>query len=214
MPRRQEILATGEIYHIFNRGLEKRPIFLDTFHYRRFFELLQFYQRQHHLRFSRLSRKERQKVIEKQLGEPLVEIICYCLMPNHFHVLLEQTANGGISRFIQLIADSYGKFFNIVHNRVGPVFQGKFRSTRIEDNAQLLHVTRYIHLNPVTAFLVKKPEDFKWSSYREYLTDDPVICSKVSVLDQFRSKDQYRDFVEDYADYEKALARIKHLILE
>lgn len=214
MPRRREILATGQIYHIFNRGVEKRTIFENSREYRRFLDLVEFYQKNHGKQFSRLSREERAELIDKKIGNPIIEPICYCLMPNHFHLLLKQTADSGISQFMQVITDSYVKYFNTSHERVGPLFQGKFKAVRIQDDAQLLQVSRYIHLNPVTSYLIEKIEQYKWSSYQEYIGARTAICEKDIVLDQFKSVLRYREFVEDYADYAKKLAKIEGLIIE
>lgn len=214
MPRRIEVLATGEIYHIYNRGTEKRPIFLSNKEKNRFIELVRFYQRLHHYRFSKLTVDQRREVIEKRQGDPLVEILCWCLMPNHFHLLLKQLSDGGISNFMRILSDGYSRYFNLVHQRIGPLFQGKFKSVRIEDDAQLLHITRYIHLNPVTGYLAKKAKDYHWSSYHEYTGGITEICQKDLILKQFQTQASYQQFVEDFADYEKKLDTIKHLTHE
>lgn len=137
-------------------------------------------------------------------------------MPNHFHLLTKQLTDGGITRFVRIVADSYGKYFNILHDRAGPLFQGKFKSVRIEDNSQLLHVSRYIHLNPLTAHLVESPIDYPWLSYGEYTKSESEseICTKNIILDQFGSKEAYKSFVDDYASYQKEFSKIEHLILE
>jgi len=214
MPKRKGILGTGEHYHIFNRGVEKRIIFEDAREYNHFLEVIQFYQRNHRFRFSRLRRKERQKVIANKTGELLIEILCYCLMPNHFHFLIKQVAEKGIETFLQRITNSYSHYFNIKHDRVGPLFQGKFRSIRIENTAQLIHVSRYIHINPVTAYIVKKPEDYRWSSYQEYLKMAEGFCEKGMILNQFSGIDSYQQFVNDMVDFNKNLERIKHLAID
>jgi len=214
MPRRKEPLVTGEIYHVFNRGVEKRPIFENARHYQRFLDLLPFYTRSHHLKFSTLSGKEREEVISKKTGEKLVEILCYCLMPNHFHLMLKQSSDHGIKNFMRIVADSYSHYFNITKERVGPLFQGKFKAVRIEDDAQLLHVSRYIHLNPVVTELVKEPEDYDWSSYLEYIAKKKGFSITEIILDQFKSITFYKNFVHDYADYAKRLHKIEHLLLE
>jgi len=153
-------------------------------------------------------------MIAKKSGALLVEIICYCLMPNHFHFLLKQTTDNGIREFVRKATDSYAKYFNILHDRTGPLFQGNFKAVRIENNNQLLHVSRYIHLNPVTAYLTEEPSEYRWSSYREYAENISRICSKDIVLSQFRSPRAYQRFVIDLADYTKKINRIEHLLLE
>lgn len=158
--------------------------------------------------------QERKEVITKEIGEALVEIISYCPMPNHFHLLLKQVTDDGIKNFVRILSDSYSHYFNITKDRVGPLFQGKFKTVRIEDDNQLLHVSKYIHLNPVEAGLVKKAEDFSWSSYREYIGLTGGFCNKDIILGQFKSPDGYKKFVQDYTDYTKKLQKIEHLLIE
>lgn len=170
--------------------------------------------RLHHLKFSKLSTKEQSDVIEKKIGEPLVEALCYSLMPNHFHLLLKQDSDDGVQNFVRIVTDSYSHYFNTINERVGPLFQGQFKAVHIEDNAQLLHVSRYIHINSVVAGLVKQPQDYIWSSYQEYIEKVLGFCSKDVILNQFKSINDYRAFVEDYIDYGKKLHKIEHLLIE
>lgn len=215
MAKRKIVLATGEIYHIFNRATAKQTIFGNSRECKRLLDLFQFYQRAHGRKFSSLTQNERQRVIAQQEGTLLAEIIAYCIMPNHFHLLLRQTTEQGITKFLLRLTDAYSHYFNILHDRVGPLFQGNFKAVRIEDNAQLLQVSRYIHLNPVTGFLVKHAEEYRWSSYREFIdASAESICSKEVILGQFKNRDQYKKFVSDYADYAKKIKKIEHLLME
>jgi putative transposase len=215
MPRRKEPLVTGEIYHVFNRGVEKRPIFENARHYQRFLDLLPFYTRSHHLKFSTLSGKEREEVISKKTGEKLVEILCYCLMPNHFHFTLRQEEEKGISRFIQRLTNSFSHYYSIKNQIQGHIFQDKFKAVHIEKDEQLLHLSRYIHLNPVTGNLVEKPEDYEFSSYNIYLGKETseIVVPNI-VLDNFKLSEDYEKFVLSRKEYQRSLERIKHLILE
>lgn len=214
MPKRKEILTTGEYYHIYNRGVEKRPIYESVRGYQRFKDMIHFYIRDHDYQFSKLTIEERNEIIQKQKGEALIEIVCYILMPNHYHLLLKQGMEKGISRYIQTVANGYAKYFNTRHERVGPLFQGKFQAVRLEDDAQLLHLSRYIHLNPVIAGLVVKPEDYPWSSYLEYLEQTNGFCKKDIVLGHFKKQGSYQEFVEDYSDYKKRIPKLQHLLIE
>lgn len=144
----------------------------------------------------------------------MVEIVCYCLMRNHYHLILKQLTDRGISDFFSKVADGYTKYFNTIYERVGPLFQGPFKAVHIEDDKQLLHLSRYIHINPITASLVKKAEEYPWSSYREYLEQDKGFCQKEIITEQFKSSSQYQKFVNDYADYKKKLRKIEHLLIE
>lgn len=214
MVLRKTILAIGQIYHVFNRGVDKRAIFLNNYEYHRFFDLIRYYQQERPLRFSYFTKKERELLLNKKEGNSLVEIFCYCLMPNHFHLLLKQKAEGGITQFMRRVSDSYGRYFNLLHQRIGPLFQGNFKAVMIEDNDQLLHISRYIHLNPLTSNLVKNLDGYPWSSYSEFLSKTPSFCSKNVILQQFRSPKQYQKFVLDHADYAKHLKEIEHLLIE
>ena len=204
---RRVVFANGEIYHIFNRGVEKRPTFMDKRELDRGVKTLDFY------RFANLSLKlskflvlpepERVKLVQDMYlkYEKLVEVICYCLMPNHFHFLVKQMKKNGVSTFAANFANSYTKYFNTKHERVGPLFQGLFKAVRVESDEQLMHVSRYIHLNPVSSFLIE-PEDlekYRWSSYPEYLEPSSErIADKEIVLGMFSSKEGYRQFVMDH----------------
>lgn len=216
MAKRNLVFATGEIYHIYNRASEKKTIFNNNREYSRFVDLIKFYQSEQSHKFSFYSREQRNDLMHHGGGSPLIKIICYCIMPNHFHLLIKQARDEGITAFMRKIADGYSKYFNTLHHRVGPLFQGNFRAVRIVDNSQLLNVGRYIHLNPLTGYLVKDLISYPWSSYREYIESPniPEICSKDIILEQFRSSKSYQGFVLDYADYTKQLKTIEHLFLE
>lgn len=145
----------------------------------------------------------------------LVDILAYCLMPNHFHFLLKQKIDSGIQKFIQKLSNSNAHYVNQKYDRVGPLFQGRFKTVLVEDLEQLIHLSRYIHLNPVSASFCKLPTDYKWSSLNEYL--DPQadkLCDFDQVLDHFDSIESYKKFVTDQIEYAKELGRIKHLTIE
>ncbi len=220
---RKVVFANDEIYHIFNRGVEKRPTFMDKRELDRGIKTLDFY------RFANLPLKlskflvlpqpERVKFVQEMnlKYEKLVEVICYCLMPNHFHFLVKQIREKGVSTFAANFTNSYTKYFNTKHERVGPLFQGLFKAVRVESDEQLIHVSRYIHLNPVSSFLIESEglESYRWSSYLEYLDiSQSKIADKKIVLDMFASKEKYRQFVMDQVDYVRELEQVKHLLLE
>lgn len=219
---RKFIFANGEIYHIFNRGIEKRPTFITIRDYQRAIQTLNYYRAQNpQVRFShfmRLSREAQTFALEnlKKLNN-LIDILAYCFMPNHFHFLLRQTQKNGISRFMANFTNSYTKYFNTKNKRVGHLFQGAFRAVRIEDDKQLIHVSRYIHLNPVTSFLIETEEleKFPWSSYPEYtrLTQSEKV-DIATVLNLFPNKDAYKNFVLNRVDYARNLEIIKHSTLD
>lgn len=220
---RKIIFANNEIYHIFNRSIEQRPVFTHKKEYNRALTTLDFYRfKNPPSRLSKALLLENQKREEfflrlKREGKKLVEIISYCLMPNHFHFLLKQKANNGIPKFASNFSNSYTRYFNTKHKRIGPLFQGIFKAVRIENDEQLIHVSRYIHLNPVVSFIIKEEllDPYPWSSLPEYLgRQKEEICNKEIVLGLFPSKEKYRKFVHNQIDYAKRLEEIKHLLLE
>lgn len=135
-------------------------------------------------------------------------------MPNHYHFLVRQLREGGIQEFIAKISNSYTKYFNTKNKRVGPLFQGTFKAVSIENDEQLIHVSRYIHLNPVVANLVKKAELFPYSSFSHYLGSNNLLINSAPVMELFKDAEDYTRFIEDHQDYAMELERIKHLLLE
>ncbi len=204
---------------MFNRSIDNKTIFNSSIELNRFLNLIRFYGCLRPIRFSKLTVQQRELMIKKNGGEPIVEIICYCLMPNHFHLLLKQLNEGGITSFLRKISDGYSRYFNLIHHRAGPLFQNNFKAVRIATNEQLLHVSRYIHLNPLTAYLVNNLDDYLWSSYHEYISSSDLrnsdfTCNKKLILDQFKKKSGYRAFVLDNANYQKKLKEIQYLLIE
>lgn len=136
-------------------------------------------------------------------------------MPNHFHFLIQQKTNGGLTEFISKLSNSYTKYINTKNQRSGPLFQGEFKAVHIESNEQLIHLSRYIHLNPLVSYVCKNLDDYQWSSYIEYSgkTKDSH-CSKSIILDQFKNIPEYLQFIKDQEDYGKSLEQIKHQTLD
>lgn len=169
--------------------------------------------------FLELPAQERGKWLirqEKELDK-LVEIICFVLMPNHFHLMLRQTADGGITTYLRHMTNSYTKFINTKYHRPGPLFQGEFKAVRIDTDEQLMHVSRYIHLNPYVSSVVREKDlrSYSWSSLPVYLGKLVIpYLSPGIVLNHFSSKQPYEAFVFDHADYAKKLEQVKHLLIE
>lgn len=224
MPLRKVPLVTDQIYHVFNRGVASQPIFQTERDYRKLLELMSYYQNENpptrYSFFIKLERMERETIIEKLKLDKniLVEIITYCLMPNHLHLLLKQLKENGISAFMAHFTDSYTRYFNTKYKRAGPLYQGRFQAVRIETDEQLLHVSRYIHLNPHTGYVVNDLDalkNYQYSSFPEYLgLAQNNFCSKEIILHQFKNPESYTQFIFDHADYQRQLHKIKHLILE
>lgn len=225
MPYRKTPLAQDQIYHVFNRGVASLPIFSTSKDFYHFIELVAYYRFQNtplsFSHFKKIPREERDKILFKLKGDgvPHVEILAFCLMNNHVHFLLKQISKNGITKFFSNLQNSYAKYFNIKTERAGPLFQPMFKAIIIETDEQLLHVSRYVHLNPSTSYVVdiKDLENYPWSSFKYYLIGEPPEYGFVSgnlVLDLIGGADRYKKFVFDQADYQRKLAKIKHLILE
>ncbi|MBI2028857.1 transposase [Candidatus Gottesmanbacteria bacterium] len=224
MPGRNIPLVTGEIYHVFNRGLASVPVFQNKRDYDRILETMLYYQNERppikYSRFLTLSIEDRQNILKNLAKQRQfqIEIITYCLMPTHFHLMIKQVVNEGISKFVGNFTNSYTRYLNTRSERIGPLFEGKFKAVRIHTEGQLLHLHRYIHLNPYSSFVVKGLNDLEnyiFSSLPEYLGNTQTNhCAKNAILDNFKNKDSYKKFLFDQADYQRRLEEIKHLTME
>lgn len=165
-----------------------------------------------------LGNNRRQEIFNQiDKGDTLVDIICYCLMPNHFHFLLQQKQENGISKFLSNFQNSYTRYFNTKRERTGPLFLDQFKAVRVETDEQLLHLSRYIHLNPYTSYVVKnitQLESYQWSSLTDYLEGKDELCAKEIVLDFFKKPEDYKKFIFDQADYQRDLKLIEHLTFD
>lgn len=192
--------VNGSFYHVYNRGVEKRKTFMDRRDHLRFLETLDFYRKSPvPMKLSDFRRGEiKLKKIENQ--EELVRIFCYCLMPNHFHLLVQQSADGGISEFMRKLSDSYTRYFNTKHKRIGSLFQGAFKAKLVETEEYLLHLSKYIHRN---SFPLEEWERkvYPYSSYQYYLSGGAPLFYDTSFISSFFSKTNpnltYRAFVEE-----------------
>ena len=221
MPYRSTPLVTGEYYHIFNRGVAYQPVFTNKRDYQRFLLALHYYQFINIpirlSKFLQIPEEDRTKLFVEVTNSPdkIVDVVAYCLMPNHFHFLLKQTKEDGISKFLRLVINSYVKYYNTKYKRVGSLFQGVFKVVRVETDEQLLHLSRYIHLNPLVSYVVKEEEflSYPWSSLQEYL-NIPLLSTPSPVLNFFSQNQPYLNFVLDQINYGKELEKIKHLLLD
>ena len=207
MTYRKVSFANDEVYHVFNRGVDKRKIFLDKFDLERFFlSMLMFnsiepsgsiYEKSFEL-----------KLFQKQLGSEapklkkliniynsnsknhLVEFVCYCLNPNHFHFVLVQKVDNGISEFMMRMG-GYSTYFNKKYKRTGALFGDRFKAVYVSGNTQLLHLSAYVNLNNQLGTPGAK---LSKSSWQEYLEQEKGICKKEIILEQFESKEKYKNF--------------------
>lgn len=222
MPGRLIPFITKEIYHVFNRGIDRCPTFTTKREYARALDTLKYYQFKNPpvklSKFLTMQDERKQEIMKMMINnEKLVKIYSYCLMPNHFHLLLMQNTENGISKFLSNFQNSYTRYFNTRHDRDGSLLLDQFKGVRIETDEQFMHVSRYIHLNPYTSYVVKKLEDlenYSWSSLPEYLYNQERAVEKDFLLSFFKNTKDYKQFVFDQADYQRKLNAIKHLVLE
>jgi len=221
MPRRNLVLAKDEIYHIFNRSIARENIFSNKINLKKALEILHFYRFPQQLRLSKFKAlneiQKKDYLLALKDKSPLVEIYSFALMPNHYHLLLKQLQDNGIVRFIANFQNSFAKIFNLKNERDGAVFQNSFKAKRAETDEQFIHISRYIHLNPVTAYLISFNQlaNYPWTSFPIYVNEDKNSFVAVNfLLHLFGSKDKYADFVADQVSYQRELALIKDLILE
>lgn len=210
MPYRKIAFVNGNYYHVYNRGVDKRVIFDNPKDFGRFINCLHFFNS--HNRIWLADTVGRQQV-ENSHQEKLVDIICYCLMPNHFHFLLKQKVDNGICTFMRKVSTGYSMYFNITRKRTGSLFQGRFKAKIIESDDYLSHLSRYIHLNPVELIEPgwkeqgiknrKKAFDFinkyPWSSYASYLSGMSSKIVRKNILHEMFSAENHRKFVEEWA---------------
>ena len=196
--------STGEYYHIYNRGVEKRDIFLENSDFWRFLAGMRELNNDDTIR--NFGRRYLSKANLRSEGKELVGIVCYCLMPNHFHFILHQLEDKGISKFMHKMGTAYTKYFNLKHERSGVLFQGTFQAKHIENEQYLLHLSRYIHLNPLEVpphsndgFNSKESlKSYKWSSLPFYLDRDKnnlINLDNGLIIDQFKDTPEYEDFL-------------------
>lgn len=172
-------------YYIFNRGVNRQTIFFNPGNWSFFLGRLR-----------------------KYFDPSQATILTYCLMPNHYHLLVNVKCEDFGSAIMHPFGISYTKAINKQQNRVGPLFQGKYQARLIERDAELLNLSRYIHLNPVAAGLVESPEDWEYSSYRDFigLRDDPLSATNF-ILAQFPSCQSYAEFVCEQQVESKVIAQ-------
>ena len=174
-------------YHIYNRGIDKRIIFLDEQDYRVFLHLLK-------VLLSPPSLSDKHPLTEITGFNPVrlrpildtlykeVDLLAYCLMPNHFHLLIKQQPIKAMEQFMRRLTISYGMYFNKKYKRVGHVFQDKFKAVNTKSNEQLMWSSSYIHMDPVKDKLVKHPSEYLWSSYNDFASNRNLLIVTKDLL--------------------------------
>lgn len=208
---RKFIPASNELYHIFNRGTEKRTIFFVQKDYERFLVNLIFFNTKDNS-ITNLSRYNLQSAYQKIPNNPLVKIHAFCLMPNHFHLVLEQVIDNGIARFMHKVEMGYSQYFNNFHSRSGNLFQGMYKILYVDNDSYRMYLPLYIHLNALELLYSERHwkergikdkanalnflKNYPWSSLVEYL-------NKVNM--PFIAKDIFNELYKNPNEWENAL---------
>ena len=199
-------------YHIFNRGVDKRRIFNSNHDYTRFMENIRDFNntltdaQRKHLKSKSASKSnlsvsdtdESVSDTERWRGsvKPLVEIICYSLLTNHFHFLLRQLSDDGITCFMRKLSGGYTNYFNLKNERSGHLFQGAFKAVPVETDEQLLYLSAYVNGN-VEIHKIAKAEDWEWGSYKDYIGKrNGTLCNKKIILAEFKHIKDYQKYVK------------------
>lgn len=195
----------GHIYHVYNRGVEKRDVFLDERDYLRFVHDLYEMNDANPVRNMHyfINRKtgfvETRKLSGTQERKIMVDVLVFTLMPNHFHLMLRQISENGIVRFMQKLGTGYTMYFNKKYERVGGLFQGRFKAAHITEETHLIHLPHYIHTNPLTmeyrgSTSIEFLEWYRWSSFLDYIgrRNFPHVTERGFLLDVFGGEEKYR----------------------
>src|SRR3989344_3003246 len=183
---RKTPFTENEYHHIYSRGVEKRKIFMGTKDYGRFVALLYIMNQDVPFRmdnFLRNSKNDLKNIFKEQRAKTLVSILGYCLMPNHFHLILYECKENGISKFMAKLLTAYSMYFNTKYERSGPLFTRPFRSEHINNESQYMFIFSYVHLNPISIFDKEWKENgvknkkgaekflrsYRYSSYLDFL---------------------------------------------
>ncbi|MES2134832.1 MAG: transposase [Patescibacteria group bacterium] len=210
LPKSREGIAPGEYYHIVNRGAHRQTIFKEKSDWRRFLFNVLFLQSPHQFKnIHRITESFLPDIgfavpnedIEAIIESRFVEVVCFCLMSNHFHLLVKETTEGGIARYMQRVSDGYTKYYNVKYEATGHVFQGPYKAVHVKTDSQLLYTSAYIHRNPrdIREWSGKEFE-YPWSSLQDFtdanrwggLIVPEIVTGQFSVT----PKSNYADFVK------------------
>jgi len=221
MPGREIRFTNGGIYHVFNRTVDAKRIFVQKKLCLSFLDAIKYYRSQNSkISMSRLRDllPDDRKIIEKSVlfkTSFRVHVLAYCLMPTHFHFLLQQKKSDGIQKVLSDVVNSFTQYFNRATKRRGPLFMPRFKAVQVLNDAQLMHVSRYIHLNPYSARQIKSKEEieqYPYSSFSQYIHGTRSdITHPEKVLELFSNNPQaYKSFVIQNADYQQTLEHVKY----
>ena len=192
MPRREGSFISGVYYHIFNRVVEGELLFQDHNNYVLCLTL-----------------------VKRNASKYNIDVLSYCLMPNHYHFLLQQKSDIPISKFSSVLFNTYVQKVNQLRGRKGSLFTGRFKHVLVDREEYLIHLCRYIHLNPVKAGLVQNPEDWFFSNYLDWIgMRQGELRDPKFIETYFSSAQEYREFVLDFEDEQRFEERISGYILD
>lgn len=180
----REPLVFGGYYHVYNRGVDKRDVFLEDSDFKKFLNAI-------------ICIKKRGSAGRTKSQPERVPIVAYCLNPNHFHFVLGHSVKGDISKFMHKLCTSYTKYFNSKYERSGALFEGTFKSSRIDSDAYLCWVTTYVNANAQLHGIVENARNYRWCSYSEYFDHpDRNLCDDSIVRKQFSNALEYDAMTE------------------
>lgn len=190
----------GSIVHVYNRGNNKEKIFFEDQDYKAFlFRLgLSLGLTEKELNQEKLTTMPYSRIRITETNKDNFKLHAFCLMPNHFHLLIEQTADVPISKLMSKLCTSYSKYINKKYKKVGHTFQDCFKATLIENNSQLMWTSAYIHMNPVKDKIVKHPSDYLWSSYNDYNNRNLPIVRKKLLFETFGDQ---KNFIKETLNF-------------
>jgi len=210
---RRDLLVNDEFYHIYNRGADKREVFLTRHDYSRFLSsIVEFNTELPGWQIRNL--KNSGIKVRPRLEEQLVDVVAYCLNPNHFHLLLRQRKDAGITEFMRKVITGYTMYFNKKNERSGVLFQGKFKSVHIDSNEQLLYVSAYVNCNS-EVHGIGKAKNYLWCSFNEYCgRESGINCQKEVILEQLHDSHDYGPYALNHAVEIKVKKEMGKLVIE
>ncbi len=221
MPYRKETFTNGEYYHVCNRSVGDEKIFTDKTDSEQILKVINYYRFTSDKSLSnveKLNEKTKHLLLDSIFRTPpIIEILAFALMPNHYHFVFKQLKDNGITKFITDAQNSFAKYFNIKRNRHGALFDSRFKAVQILSENQLIHVIRYVDLNPVTSYLleIKDLETYPYGSFTTYMgIYNHVFLTKDFILAHFKTPERYRNFVFNQSNYQRSLKRIKKIIFD
>lgn len=217
MSQRRHTFVPGEFYHIYNRGTDKRAIFLDAHDYQRFQILLHVCNNTQNVNIRNL-RRDKEDLFNQSIENRLVAIGAYCLMPNHYHLLLTPVSEEAVSHFLQKLSTSYSMYFNKKYERTGTLFEGKFKSQLANEDKYLKYLFSYIHLNPIkliqsdwkvigikdTPKAIEYLNNYNYSSYKEWQGSErpeKIILNKQPFPEYYESLEQAQKEIREWLTF-------------